>query len=401
MKKIISLLMAAVLIFSFTACSIVKNPDPSDETIDVVKRVQFEGKENILKSWNDFLIVNDKIFSTIRWAATYIKDYCENPDIDSYRRALSAAGAVSTIIRLIEIPDTYISDADFASAAKKGIDVSFINAEFSALKDSKNSYAELWESISRDVATESFWSYGVEYLEKTAEVQLRQAQSNIDYYRYTTNYILLMLGENSFIPDACNECPAILSNDTEFITDISVVEKEISASLDGIEACISEHAKVESIQKANIYMMNNAVTSEDYTEIYSNALTWGKDKNVIPLPSWGALPVFYSSKSDGSEKIQTISSGDDLTEVPPDILLQYKNTEKSEFIEYAEFLYSLGYTPTGSGGGSYDGNEPMNLIFSLGDSAFSIDWKDNRATIFIMSADVALVPIWYYVYLNK
>lgn len=405
MKKLISLFMVAVFLFTFTACGAKKGTasknsitNSYDET-ETLKKVEFDGKDDILNTWSEYLKVNEKSFSAIKWGSAYIKEFCKNPDISGYRRALAASETVSATIKNIEVPDLNVSEADLTAATEKGIDLSFVNMEFSGIKNNLYASEKLWESLSRDIATEAFWSYGIEYLEKTADVQSRQAQAYIDNLRHTTNYLLLLLGENSFVSAVCKDCPVIFGKDNEFIKNTADVEEKISASLDNLEACVSEQAKIESIQNANIYVMSNAVTTGKYDEVYSAALAWGKNKNIIPLPSWESLPVFYSYKSENSEQIKWTSAGDDLADVPPSLLVEYIDTSKADFIEYAEFLYSLGYT-TSSAEGSYDGTEPMNLVFSLGDTAFSIDWKNNRATILIISADVILAPLWYYVYIN-
>lgn len=390
MRKILSFFLAMVLALSLVACGTNNNP---------AKNVEFDGKDEILKAWSEYLKVNEKELSSIRWGVTYIKTLCEKPDAANYRRALAAAEAVGATIKNIEVPDLKISDEAFAAAVKSGVDLSFIKTEFSGLETSLYSDAELWENLSRDISTESFWSYGTEYLENTADIQLRQAQVNSNNLRYTTNYILLMLGESSFIPDICKDCPTVFGQDNSFIKTTAEVEEKMSASLDELEECISDYAKIESIQNANLSVITKAVSTHDYSEVYSAALPWGKETDVIPMPNWSALPVFYSYTTDSSDEIHWTTVGDDLTNIPS-LYVTFDKTAKEDFVSYVEMLNSVGYELI-SGSGSYDGAEPMNLVFKKGNTEFSVDWDDNAATILIIDADVAVCPLWYFIYLHN
>lgn len=444
MKKFISLFMVGVLILSFAGCQTEKDPDVTTAVVtsdaqgnvieennevtdnnktdtenknknnkdknnknqkkakedETVKKVEFEGRDEILKAWTKYLKVNEKKLSSVMWGTTYIKNFCKNPDVTGYRRALAAAETVAGTLKKIEIPKLSISDKAFSAAVKAGTDLSFINTDFAGLKNDIATDAALWESLSRDIVTESFWSYGTEYLEATADLESKQAQAYIEYLRYSTNYLLLTVGENSFISDVCGNCPTIFKSNDTFIKDTATIEKKISASLDKLESCVSDHANIKSIQNANIAVMKKAVTSGNYNKVYSVSLSWGKGKDVIPMPSWNALPCFYSYKLDSSDNIKWTSVGDNLTQVPPSLMAQFEGVKKADFISYIEMIYSLGFE-LASAEGSYDGNTPMQLIFQKGNIEVSMGWEDNYVTILIIDSQVVLCPLWYYIYINK
>lgn len=437
MKKFISVFMAGVLIFSFAGCQTEKETDVTTAVVtdaqgnvieesnqgadgnetntkknnkdknqknekenETVKKVEFEGRDEILKAWTKYLKVNEKKLSSVIWGTTYIKNFCKKPDVTGYRRAMAAAETVAGTLKKIEIPKLSVSNKAFSSAVKAGKDLSFINTDFAGLKNDIVSDAELWESLSRSIVTDSFWSYGTEYLEAAADLEAKQAQAYIEYLRYSTNYLLLTVGENSFISDVCGACPTIFKSTDKYIKDTATIEKKISASLDKLESCISDHANIKSIQNANNAVMKKAVTSGNYNKVYSVALSWGKGKDVIPMPSWDSLPCFYSYKLDSSDEVKWTSVGDNLTQVPPSLMAQFEGVKKADFISYIEMIYSLGFK-LASAEGSYDGTTPMQLIFQKGNIEVSMGWEDNYVTILIIDAKVVLCPLWYYIYINE
>ena len=412
MKRFLCVFLAIILL-SFAGCSNQNEPTAPNvetdstvdateapdvvETTEITPKPEFAGKTDFEDNWNEYLAVNEKKFSVIMWGGNYINQFLENPDITGFRRALAAAETIGATLKVLEVPNFTLSATDYDSALAVGVDLSFMDIEFSSLKDTFESDLTLWEGMVRSIMTDSYWSYGMEYLEKAIDVQRRQAQANIDYLRLTTNYLLLLYGENSFPAEMIDKYPTIIKETDNFIEDISTVQKKVSAVLDILEDVSGEYAEIESIQNANNSAMNQAVTSEDYSAIYAAALSWGKNTDIIPLPSWDSLPVIYTYSMDDSEQVQWTSNGDDLTNVPPSLLIQCEDVSKASFTEYAEMINTLA-TELLSSEGDYYYDASLQFVFNLGNTEFLLSWEDQIATLLIGSADAVFAPLWYLIY---
>lgn len=391
MKKSLSLFLIFVLIFSLIGCTNAKKTGEK-----AVLNAQAELK--ITENWNKYLEINEIRYSAVKWAAEYIEDFCESPDIISARRALAASEAAYATLSELEIPEFTITSDDIDKALASGVDVSFLEMEFSSLELDLAVASALWESISRNIIYEGYWSYGMEYLEKTAETQLEISEINTEYLRITTNYLMLLLGKDSFDENMVKTYPTIFGKNKPFITSLSEAEEAATDCLDNLEEASSSYSELTGIQTANQHILEEAVKSGDYSEIFEKALTWGEKIFVIPCPSWDAIPDVLSYRSSGDEKIIWTSVGDNLDDVPEGLLLKYENVSKKElkqYVSYLEKIYGYGISVTGN----YDDSAPFKLIYADGKNEFAITWDNADVTMMITQDTTCFCPAWYINYL--
>ena len=408
MKKIFCILISAALLFSFAGCG--KQPAPDENKTEKAVAsdkaepenaniTDISAKNAFMENWLKYLDFNEKKFSSIIWGAEYIKQFCKNPDVAGYRRAVSAAETVGATLKVLEAPVFSISENDYNTILEINHDLSFVEAEISAIKADTDSDLALWESLSHDILTEAFWSYGTEYLDKTADILLLQAEANTDYLRYTTNYLYLVLGYNKYPADVTKNYPTVFRSGNDFISDETEINKKSSASLDMLEKVNSDHSEIESIQKANISILSEAVSTGDYSKVESAALDWAKKSTLIPVPAFGTLPTVYTYRKT-ADKSQWISAGENLSVVPAGLLLEYENVSKKSFTDYAELINSMG-AKLMSSTGEYSGSSAFSVALKLDNTEISADWDNGYAAVLVTDPEAVIAPSWYISYCLK
>lgn len=386
MKKVLTIMLALSLIFSFSGC------------FARTEKAVLDCEEKITKNWLEYLAVNEAKYFAIIWGAEYINEFCKAPDITSYRRALAATEAVAATLCKLEIPEFTVTQQDINSAMQQGMDVSFLDIEFAALEADIAADITLWENIFRDVMTDGFWSYGTEYLEKQAQFQLDEAKNNIQYLCYTTNYLMLLLNKSSYFGNISERFPTLFKPDELFIDSFEDVEVKVSDCLDELESLISEQAEIAGIQTANSIVFEDAISSGDYSEVYSYALDWGSKASTVPLPQWDALPTVYSYRRDGQmENMAWTSVGEDLSEVPNGLILEYEGLSTAQVSEYVDSLLGMGFEFTSSEESS-DG--VSGITHTDGTNGFTVQWEEGITTLCIDRENICFCPRWYSDYLT-
>ena len=389
MKKVVCLLLALCIIFSCTACC--------QRTTEKCTEVP---EEKILMNWNRYLQICEAKYSAIQWAAEYLAEFAISPDLTTCRRAISAAESVGAILDKIEIPAFDITTQDIENALLCGIDISYLNMEFSSAAAGLNTSALTWQAIARDILTEGFWKYGIEYLEKTAQLQLAEAKINAEYLRLTTNYLLLSLGKTSFDAKMQTEYPTLFPQDTTFIDSIAQTENEVSCCLDELENLISSYSELSGIHTANNLIFEDALLRNDYSEIHNETIMWKEDCFLIPCPTWDSLPAVFSYSTRKNGEIEWTNMGADLSTYPDGLILQYDNISKTDFSLYLNILENTGITCTTFTGNLSDA-EACQYIFSDGKNNFAVNWNNNTATLYITQRSAHFCPLWYKLYISE
>lgn len=386
MKKLLSIMLTFTVLLSLSGC------------FAKTEKVILESEGKITENWLEYLAVNEAKYSAVLWGAEYIIEFCKDPDVAGYRQALSAAETVAATLAGIEIPEFTVSQEDISSAMEKGVDISFLELEFNSLETDITDNALLWNGVSRDLLTDGFWSYGTEYLEKHAQFQLDEARLIIRYLRYTTNYLMLLLGKTSYPDNISDSFPALFKSDEPFIDSLSDVESGVSDCLDELEALISNCSEISSIQSANAIILENAVSSGDFSKVYSLALDWGKNAFVIPLPQWDTLPAVYSYHQDRqTENVAWTSVGEDLSDVPNGLVLEYEGLTMTQVNEYIDSLSGVGFKFTLTEE-NVDGLQ--EITYTDGITGFKVQRKDDIAILCIDRESICFCPRWYSDYLT-
>lgn len=389
MKKILSLCLCLILLFSFTACG-----EKQKETMDT------ETAQAICKDWSDYLALNEKLYSGLIWASEHILAFCEKPDVEALRRALAATEAISATLSELEVPTFPETQSNINKAMEQGIDVTFLELEYSSLENTIASLYSTWLALSRDITTEGFWSYGIEYLQKSADLQLRSAKKNAEYLRHTTNYLLVLFGKDSFEEIPTEDYPTIFPSAEGFITSSEKIEAKVTLCLDELQEILNEYSGLAAIQTANSAILNDALMLYNYDKIFSLALDFGKNGFALRQPPWDALPVFYTYHSVSDDGTKWTAAKDDLSTAPRGLIIEYENVSKAELKRYVDFLEASGF-PAATINGNYEDNEPFEYFYVDGTNEFAVKWQDGIATIYITQSNIYICPLWYILYLTN
>lgn len=385
MKKIIALFLCLIMISVTSSCCI--NIPKSDEVADKVS--------GCLTS---FLQVKEEIISGAEWVCSYINEFCASPDFAGYNRCICAVysyvGALKNVAE--NIPAYTIEDEDYEELLNRGIDISFLEAEFVQLGETVNAAIAEWENIGMAFFSDAYWDYGMEWIAETGVYHQEYCYLDAMYYRLMTNYILCDTGEKDFSHEMKN-LTSIFPENSDFLRDKAEIEALTDECLDKTEQLGSKRARLEALAKANYDILEKAFNSGDYGEFFERAALWGS--TGIPFPSPGGeisdVICFYSDGDDAAE-ISYIVPGDELEKLNFQYYVVYKNTEKEQFCEYINIIKSYGSEVTvesGTAGGDGD----YSLCIGSGDALCNITWS-NGEVLCRPDESCILCPAWYFAY---
>ena len=110
------------------------------------------------------------------------------------------------------------------------------------------------------------------------------------------------------------------------------------------------------------------------------------------------LPDIFSYHTDENGEAVWTSVGEDLSNVPNGLILQYGKIGKDEYKQYIEQLETSGFKGA-SFTGNYTDSEPCRFIFADGTNEFAVGWEDSTVTLYITQSTACVCPFWYIDYL--
>ncbi|MBE6617947.1 MAG: hypothetical protein E7627_08430 [Ruminococcaceae bacterium] len=405
MRKRILLVFLA-MIFVLTSCGQTQVDDPADtnkapETNASTEPapVDPEAALEVCGAWEDYLYAAQIKALTEEWGLEYIKAYCEEPSVVGLQRAISAAETVVATLSEIKLPGSDLSSETLSSLADSGVDMSFVPLEFDVLKRAIEEGENAWDSILHSILTESFWEYGIEYIEGWANVRL-ETESVYNLYRgKMTNAIALSLGESKDDPTWAawtKKAPILLGESFTWTDDENVLTDELSVLLDRLEGLTVKAAELNGVLSANYGMFDAAIKSEDWAPVYAVAVDLTDHFMPIPMPEWSATHIYSYKYDEAANDAIWTTAGDDLTVCPDGFIFQYDGVTRDEFYSYVNFLGNFGikYYP----GGSTTEGDTISLYY-LEYCTMSLKWEGDRASIYFYDNEPLLVPSWYLIYL--
>ena len=386
MKKIVSLLLAAVMLITLSACSNKKSdekPLPEDLSIKL---------ENV---WMTYLETESKLQGAVLWAYDFVTDYCEEPCRDNYARAVAATSAAADYIDTLTLGECLLTDSDYSELRNLGYDMSYISSDYSAFASDAETAALACRTMALDLMTESYWYYGIEYMKKNAQVHREIAEAQINIAAGKTNEIMLLAGKDGYTDAVYEKASSVIKRDTRFVTDFRKLDEESDRYLDAYEAAINRFSELESIQNANIYFFENAIKSGDYSQINAQAIIWDELYAVLNLPSFSVQKISAVYLDESGTRC-TISPGDDLSLIEPIISIQFNGADKSSFIDYIVSIpvNSENYNVAGN----LDGNGDCYVSYNDGVICFDALWKGSELTMTVYDNVSVLCPSWFVVY---
>lgn len=400
-------LIAAILSLMLVICSCASgnegtaNIEKTQETLaeEVDKSLDGQAVASVCAVWDDFLDASQIKSQTEVWGLEYIKEYCASPSAVGLQRAISATEAVVATLCVLELPECELSSEALSSLADSGVDMSFVPLEYEALRRSIDEANEAWESMLLSLFTESFWEYGIEYIDGWADVRLESDRLHSAFSGKMTNAVALSLKiakEDSIWQSWFEKAPSLFDDDFVWQDDAELLASEMSDILDCLEELNVTSAELNGVLGANYTTFEAASDTGDWSMINSVAVDFADDFSPVPLPEWDVTRVYSYRYDDETGDVVWTAVGDDLTVCPDGFVFQYKGIAFEEFNSYVDFLASLGvmYYPDGS---TTEG-ESISLLY-LEYCTMSLKWNNDLASIYFYDNEPLLTPSWYIGYL--
>lgn len=386
MKKVLSVLISVFMLLSFSSCK----PNRGISASSVLA-------EKIISGWGNVLeVIGEKQAGTV-WAMEYVKEYCSSPDIKGFKNAIIAYSVLlSSSDALLEKAETpmELTEEDYLTALENEIDISYLEGSVSGIAESVLNEKMYRETFMNALYMDSFWSSGIEYLLASAELRIEEAELDFSYYRLMTNYILLGLGMKDFPEEYIEKSHGIINKETVFIRDKEDVESETDLCLDKLEAHLSKYARIESIGEANYTVFSEATEMGDWSELYSETVSWGGNYTPVPLPSWEncrIMPFYVLSDTEADDSVYLF---DDIRESITDYSVMVFNVSKKAFSDYMTFLENVGGKSSLYGGSAENGEE-ITYIVQLGGDALIIMWRNGNLALSLDADNSYICQDWY------
>lgn len=384
MKKIIASVLIIIMLFFCCSCGKKQNVSPVDELT----------VQKTLDCWQQYLQTNEVLNCSVVWAMDYIIDYCDNPGLITYRRALAAAESAYATLSQLKAEKCSLDSSDFEALSACGEDLSFITAEIEAVTESIRSNGLIVGDILNSLLMDAFWNYGIDYIRQQAQYRKQAAQQNITYLQLESNYLCLSLGYDDYPKSFTENCEALFGDDVTFSEDIESVEDEIFKCLDEIDKQYYEGGKIESLLEDNQRIFDKAAESGDWSEVLSERTVWQDDCVTLPLPTFDfpSLVSSYRFDENSGEMIYTVP-GNDLTDVPEGFTMAYSEVSEQVAREYISKIVDE-ENESFSVSGSIDGGD-YSCTYVNGPVSFSVSYRESKLILLINDKMSCFCPQFY------
>ncbi len=383
MKRFFCFLLAIITVLCFCSCSHEKEQKVLSRKLCL----------KVEAAWNQYLEAQNTFYGAVIWGSRYVIDYCSEQGLDSYKNAVAAVSTVADTLEQLSLPECELTKSDYDEILACGADLSFISMEYSGFLSILDEEILIWQDIQQDMLEAPFWNYGTEYLKKSAEYKIREAELLANCLVSATNEIMLVLGKDDFGSALIEKYPFIIRENTEFLHNIGDIDKKTDSYLDELESVYFESAELKSIKSANAELLNDAAVSGDWEKVFSQAIIWDDIYAVINLPEYSLTDI--SVYAYDGEKI-SISAGEDLSSFSVVISAEYGDIPKRAFSDY---ILSIPvdrekYTVKGA----LEGDGACYISYYDGAIGFDALWEESGAVITVYDDVSVLCPLWYAYY---
>lgn len=352
---------------------------------------------DLLSDWFDYLYINERGYGNGIWVADAVLSFTAEPDWD---RLLIAKMAVS--VATMEMDERQLNPAllkkeDYDVFMGQGMDFYNIPLERESWEMEKRNLLDQFEGIRDGLALSIFWTYGLESLDKKAELNRSLSDATLEYLAAETEYILFTLGEQentaSFRASLSEHCPRIAAYlPEELAADEQTIQSKSNRVMDTMQSYIMELSALEGIMRADLDILSEWIESGDLGNLREKATPIANLPLMLPYPEWdyeGFEDLYYWKAEDGSLSVP--SAGDEIAKAPDGGRITFLGVESDELLAYRDFLAEIGINCLITS--EKDGECIVMYQFNAG--TLSLIWKDASVETFFMDGWLCFVPYWY------
>ncbi len=404
MKRFFALILVLLLVFA--GCKGNDKPggtDPAETNTPELAELDPAAVEAVKTEWSKLLEAAEAKEQIELWALEYIESYCDEPTVPNLQRAIAAAEAAVASLKSIKLEECSLTSETLSSLASSGVDMSFVPIEYNSLKDSLPNDIEIWHSILGYVLADSFWEYGIEYLDAWSAVRRDTVELHGLFYAEMSNAVILSLGEDENSAtwlEWTENAKTLLGSGYSWCGEEDTLDAEMSETLDKMDEKIVELSSVTGVLSANNAMFSDANQTGDWSAVYEVAVDFEDRFIPIPIPDWGGenRTVYTYRYDEATEDVVFTSVGDDLTVVPDGLIVQYSGISKEAFLSYVDYLGLIGlYYYEGA---STVEEDSISLMY-LDICQMTVKWRGDTASIYFYDNLPLLTPTWYIIYMVR
>lgn len=360
MKKILCVILSILMLPVLSSCSLKKD--------DV--------SETAVIEWIKYLDKSSETVAGYLWALPYIEEYCKNPSSDGYSYALSAASALNK--RFGDL----LSSASFGFGEVTGEDeksVALINEKMASLKAETVEEREYISSLLSDFTTDAFFSEGIEYIQKSAEMKKEEILLEAVTLRVLTNYILVSSGYKAYPSAVVESSNGIIDVSTPFMRETDEIISSLDICLKNKE---EQKAKKEDVKKAE-EVKNGILESTDISALYASCTEWGKELTAVPLMENKPFEITaYHYPGNETENVCFIRIGDDIKSLTADYSVCVSDVTKDEYTDYIGLFVTLGGKYSVEEG-SFSDDGDMFCLVKFGEDILQVYFEEGKCNVYM------------------
>lgn len=333
MKKFLALMISFVLLVSGAAYA---QQDDATET----------ALRHLVNDWMNLMILQERALVQKKVTLEQILRFGETKSWDDLVRARTMCIYTIQMLEYVaaQTVEQQTTDAEYGIFSAMNMDVESVKSEIRAYNESREKTFDTelasWEGTYMGNLMESaFHMYIMEDLMLAAEAELAVVNAELDFYFYTTNFVICQLPDSAaarMTELAAEYTPVILSRKPELLTDIDVIQTGIT---DAVEACVAaEKLKAIALSMSNLTLETFDIA--DKQELYNLPAVW-------PLP-W----IWMTEDSDiyyywvnEENQISFVGYAQTPEEIPDHAHYTIYDATLDDYKDYVLYLYDLGIKP--------------------------------------------------------
>lgn len=333
MKRTLSLLLAALLLFSLLPAGAAFAEEPAIQPL--------------IADWFDYVVRTEKNIQSLLWALSYTEEAVQRADWDSVQKAKLAVSMAYACIDAIELDEEQCSLADYAAFDEQGLDVGLVNASRLAYEEEQNALLNFLLFYQQVLHTTLFSRIGVKTLSDELPQDRRICELDLETAALETEYLAAVLGQSEetdkLLAAVRKNCPGVAAYLSDEVRSTQALESRQFDVLDEYEALVSERNGLLSARKS-------AVDTLAYWFETGNKEALEADWNPVadlpaslPYPTWDKddfTSVYYWVDEAG--EVSLPSPGDAIDAAPNACVLDYYGVSEEDFLIYALTLLDSG-----------------------------------------------------------
>lgn len=376
MKKIISLLLAALLLLPLAGCLAGAENAPLEE---------------LLADFSSLLDSREQLYTLQEDLYSALKAFLEENDYPSLLRARLACSRTVQALQGFTVPQMQLTDQAILELMRRGVEIDGLEAEFDSVRDSLSDFLTDARMFEADLYRSVYQTSLTRVMAQRLAASRGLMDCSAAHDRFAVNYLLSPLAQESAVQEfwqaLAGRWPIIGAGSEGWIKSQAEIAEKTISNQDMISLENGNFARLAKEFSLYSKRMEAAYQEKDAEAIQA-------DLNVIDaLPAAAPQPEGWPGWESAALEIQAL----DENGLPAYWTRRIKGVSLEAFMAYCRKLEAAGGEEAALEGSDEAG---WTASFSFGGSPLLLTWTpDGSASVGCDPRELALTAEWYLEYL--